>query len=66
MKITVTVRASEFVARTYEIQVGAGNQFISWLAMTACLQFGQEHYPHGVYIPTLLSKNQGTDIPHPR
>ena len=37
MKIIVTVRASEFVARTYEIQVGAGNQFISWLATTACL-----------------------------
>ena len=66
MRIEVTVRASEFVARTYEIQVGSGQQFISWLATTACLRFGQDHYPHGVYIPNMLMKKDGEDIPHPR
>ena len=65
MKITVTVRASEFVARTYDIQVGAGHQYVSWLATTACLLFGQDHYPHGCYIPNLLRKGE-EEIPHPR
>jgi len=40
MKVIVHVRASEFLTRTYSIEVGNGNQFISWLANTACLQFG--------------------------
>lgn len=65
MKINVTVRESEFVARTYEIQCGAGNQFISWLATAACLRFGQDHYPQGIYVPNLLMKPD-EDIPHPR
>ena len=52
--------------RTYEIQVGTGNQFISWLATTACLRFGQDHYPHGHYVPNMLVKKDGEDIPHPR
>lgn len=35
--------------------------------MTACLQFGQEHYPNGIYVPTLLTKNKDDgDVPHPR
>lgn len=63
--ITVEVVASEFVKRTYNIKVGLGSQFISWLAMTACLQFGQEHYPNGIYIPNLLTRRDG-DVPHPR
>jgi len=53
------------VARTYEIQCGAGNQFISWLATAACLRFGQDHYPNGIYVPNLLTKDDG-DVPHPR
>ena len=65
MKIIVHVRASEFLTRSYTIQVGSGNQFISWLATTACLQFGQEHYPPGIYIPNLLIKDDD-QIPHPR
>jgi hypothetical protein len=39
--ITVEVVASEFEKRRYDINVGNGNQFISWLASTACLRFGQ-------------------------
>lgn len=65
MKIICNVRASEFVTRTYTINVGTGNQFVSWLASTACLQFGQEHYPNGIYIPSLLKK-ENDEIPHPR
>jgi hypothetical protein len=32
MKLIVLVRASEQVSRTYTIETGAGNQYISWLA----------------------------------
>jgi len=39
---------------------------ISWLATTACLRFGQEHYPKGVYVPNLLTKEDGESSPHPR
>lgn len=60
------VEASEFLTRTYEINVGLGGQFISWLGTTACLQFGQEHYPKGIYIPNLLKKKSNGEIPHPR
>jgi hypothetical protein len=75
MRITVEVRASDTLKRTYTIEVGHGTQYISWLAQTACLKFGQDHYPPGVYVPTLLSKEQieiaahmpeDADIPHPR
>lgn len=70
MKITVHVRASEFVTRTYEIDCGQGNQFISWLATTACLRFGQDHYPHGNYVPQLLMggvfDEDNLNTPHPR
>jgi len=65
MKVIVTVREDEFVARTYEIQCGAGTQFISWLATAACLRFGQDHYPSGIYVPNLLTKANGR-VPHPR
>jgi hypothetical protein len=35
--------------------------------MTACLKFGQEHYPKGIYIPNLLIKDDGEGtVPHPR
>lgn len=67
MKIICQVRASEFVTRTFPIEVGSGQQFISWLAQTACLQFGQVHYPHGCYVPTLLSRDRDDgSVPHPR
>jgi len=67
MKIVCHVRATEMLSRTYEVEVGNGTQFISWLAMTACLQFGQDHYPNGIYVPTLLTKNKDDgDVPHPR
>ena len=65
MKIKVHVRESEFCTRTYDISVGAGEQYISWLAMTACLKFGQDHYPHGVYVPNLLIIGDSL-IPHPK
>ena len=65
MKVIVNVKESEFVTRTYEIQCGAGNQFISWLATAACLRFGQDHYPSGIYIPNMLTKD-GDEVPHPR
>ena len=38
---------------------------VSWLANTACLRFGQVHYPRGIYVPNLLQKNDES-IPHPR
>jgi hypothetical protein len=75
MKITVVVQATDTLHREYTIEVGQGTQFISWLAQTACLKFGQNHYPSGIYVPTLLSKEKidytsyDTDIdsiPHPR
>ena len=65
MKIKVHVRESEFLTRSYSIECGNGNQFVYWLATTACMQFSQEHYPKGVYVPNLLTKEDGT-IPHPR
>ncbi len=67
MKIIATVKASEFLERTYTIECGNGNQFIHWIATTACMQFGQEHYPPGIYIPTLLmKKDEDKTVPHPR
>lgn len=63
--ITVEVVASEFDKKQFKINVGNGTQFVSWLATTACLRFGQEFYPNGIYIPNLLIKKDG-DIPHPR
>ncbi len=73
MKVTVHVRESEFVTLTYDIECGAGNQFISWLATAACLRFGQDHYPNGIYIPNCLKippkgdkEDEEDSIPHPR
>lgn len=68
MRINCHVRAGENVARHYSIECGAGTQFISWLAQTACLQFGQQHYPHGVYVPTMLIHGRDSEdpVPHPR
>lgn len=67
MKITAKVVFSEFVTRDFVIDCGLGNQYISWLAMTACLKFGQEHYPKGIYVPNLLHKKDSpSDWPHPR
>lgn len=69
MKILCRVVESEFVEREFHINCGAGNQFISWMAMTACLEFSQVHYPKGIYVPNLLSKidSEGTEeIIHPR
>jgi hypothetical protein len=57
MKIKATVRASEFVARVYTIDCGKGNQYVHWIATTACLLFGQEHYPPGIYIPSYMIKD---------
>lgn len=37
MKIIATVKASEFLERTYTIDCGNGNQYIHWIATTACL-----------------------------
>jgi len=32
MKIIVSVQATDVLSRTYTIEVGAGTQYISWLA----------------------------------
>ena len=66
MQVTVIVNESEFLSRTYKIDCGRGNQFVYWLATTACMLFGQEHYPPGIYIPNLLTKEDVSIIPHPR
>ena len=68
MKLIVKVQASELVSRTYTVEAGAGNQYISWLAQTACLLFGKSHYPSGIYVPTLLTNDKDEDdpVPHPR
>jgi hypothetical protein len=72
MKVIATVKATEFLERSYTIDCGDGKQFVHWIATTACLQFGQEHYPPGIYIPTLLYKlvkdKEGDYkvFPHPR
>ena len=65
MKITCRVVESEFLTREFEVDCGLGNQFISWLAQTACLKFGQVHYPKGIYVPNLL-KREDNEAPHPR
>lgn len=65
MKILCKVRESEFLTREFWINCGTGNQFISWLASTACLEFGKVHYPKGIYIPNLLQRDNG-DFVHPR
>lgn len=65
MNVTVNVVASEFEQRQYVISCGAGNQYVSWLAMAACLKFGQDHYPQGTYIPNLLTVGDD-EAPHPR
>ena len=65
--ILAKVVYSEFVTREFNIDCGLGNQYVSWLAMTACLKFGQQHYPKGIYVPNLLYKEgQAEDWPHPR
>lgn len=67
MKIHAKVIESEFLTREFIIDCGKGTQMISWLATTACLRFGQEHYPRGVYIPNNLTKEDESDAgPHPR
>lgn len=66
MKVEVKVIASEFLSRTYMIDCGDGKQNVYWIASTACLLFGQDHYPAGVYIPNLLTKVDEEDFPHPR
>ena len=72
MKIKATVIETEFLKRDYIIDCGSGNQYVHWIATTACLRFGQEHYPPGIYIPTLLYKEAKDKddtyktIPHPR
>ena len=69
MKVIATVKATEFLSRTYTIDCGDGNQYCHWIAMTACMLFGQEHYPPGIYIPTLLQRAMGEDddsVIHPR
>ena len=40
MKIKAKVWFDEFVTREFDIDCGEGNQYVSWLAMTACLKFG--------------------------
>jgi len=65
IKILAKVQFSEFVCLEFWIDCGHGNQFISWLASTACLQFSQKHYPKGIYVPNLLTKDDDT-VPHPR
>ena len=65
MKILCKVEESEFLVRDFWVDCGTGNQMISWLANTACLRFGQEHYPKGIYVPTLLMK-EDQSVPHPR
>jgi len=65
MKILAKVRESEFLTREFWIDCGQGNQFISWLASTACLQFSQVHYPKGIYVPNMLTSDDGAPI-HPR
>jgi len=66
MKITAIVKASEFLSRTYIIDCGKGNQYVYWIATTACMLFGQEHYPPGIYIPSLMTKDDPLIVPHPR
>lgn len=69
MKILCKVVESEFLTREFWINCGAGNQFVSWLAMTACLEFSQVHYPKGIYVPNLVARDGGEndgDIVHPR
>ena len=67
MKILAKVVESEFLTRQFDVDCGNGNQFISWLAQTACLKFGQVHYPKGIYIPALLRRDDLESMPpHPR
>lgn len=57
----------DVTAAEFWIDCGLGNQFISWLGTTACLKFGQVHYPKGIYIPYLVHREgQADDWPHPR
>ena len=66
MKVEVKVIATEFLSRTYNIDWGDGKQHIYWIASTACLLFGQDHYPAGIYIPNSLTKADEDDFPHPQ
>lgn len=66
MKITATVVESEFLSKTYTIECGKGSQYIYWIGTTACALFGQDHYPAGIYIPTLIQKDDGEVFLHPR
>ena len=69
MKIIAKVVESEFLTREFEINCGPGNQFVSWLATTACLEFSKVHYPKGIYVPNLLATDDGTPTGtpiHPR
>ena len=64
MKISVKVIESESVQHDFWINCGEGNQFVSWLANTACLEFSQVHYPKGIYVPNLLTVDN--NAVHPR
>ena len=65
MKILCKVRESEFLTREFWINVGQGSQYVSWLATAACLEFSQVHYPKGIYVPNLLTTDDGIPV-HPR
>ena len=66
MRILCKVIESEFLTREFWINCGKGDQYISWLAMTACLEFGKVHYPKGIYVPNLLLKEADREFVHPR
>lgn len=66
-RILCKVVESEFLTREFYIECGLGNQYISWLASTACLEFGKVHYPKGIYVPNFLGRdNSDQEFIHPR
>jgi len=52
----------------YDIECGDGNMPVYWLANQACLLYGQEAYPRGKYVPSLLKVFEKVRIyvPHPQ
>lgn len=59
---------TEIEGKKYTINCGDGYGPILWIGVQACLLYGQEAYPRGKYVPTLVTIYEGENsyVPHPQ
>jgi len=54
--------------KVYDIECGDGYAPFLWLGLQACLLYGQEAYPRGKYVPSIVKivEKGHSYIPHPQ